>query len=162
MHIIVLTLFSLSRPRRSDLSSACGATCGEKGGIITRYPFAPCSPLPSLAILCTLEIGRQPPASPPRYEYATTMLTPARALSCRACSRGIFDADRAPPTLQPFAVLGWRGSRSKGHAGVIFLVRVVHAPKASVAQEIGAFAWPCGRRRSRAAAKKHRIVLTYP
>ena len=120
MHIIVLTLFSLSRPRRSDLSSACGATCGEKGGIITRYPFAPCSPLPSLAIICTLEIGRQPPASPPRYEYATTMLTPARALSCRACSRGLFDADRAPPTLQPFAVLGWRGSRSKGHAGIIF------------------------------------------
>ena len=125
MHIIVLTLFCLSRPRRSGLSLACGATCGEKGGIITRYPFAPCSPLPSLAIICTLEIGRQPPASPPRYEYATTMLNAHANARSRAILQGLQPrtfrrescATDAPAV---FAVLGWRGSRSKGHAGIIF------------------------------------------
>ena len=98
-HIMFLTLSGLSCARRPDLSSACGATCGEKGGINTRRPFAPGRPLPSLAIIFTLQIGRQPPATPPRYEYATTMLTPVCAPSGRASSRGLFDADAAPPTL---------------------------------------------------------------
>ena len=41
----------------------------------------------------------------------------------------------------------------------LFLMRVLHVARGLLAQKIGAFAWPCGRRRSRAAAKKHWIVL---
>ena len=43
-----------------------------------------------------------------------------------------------------------------------FLMRVLHVARGSMAQKMGPFAWPCGRRRSRAAATKHWIVLIYP
>ena len=49
--------------------------CEQKGGIITRRPFTPNSPLPSLHTTPTLHSRRQPPASPPRCVRATTPLT---------------------------------------------------------------------------------------
>ena len=51
--------------------------------------------------------------------------------------------------------------RSDGRCSFDCMARLACGP-GLLAQKMGAFAWPCGRRRSRAAAKKHRIVLTYP
>ena len=98
-----LTLSSLARAHRPELFSACGRYLRREGAIITRYPVAPGSPLPSLDIVLTLQIGRQPPASPPRCDHATTPLTPAygamrAGLEPRIFRRGCCVADA--PALQ--------------------------------------------------------------
>ena len=102
-HIMFLTLSSLARAHRPELFSACGRYLRREGAIITRYPVAPGSPLPSLAIVLTLQIGRQPPASPPRCDHATTPLTPTygdirAGLEPRIFRRGCCVADA--PALQ--------------------------------------------------------------
>ena len=92
--------------------------CEQKGGIITRRPFTPNSPLPSLHTTPTLQISRRPPASPTPSEPGLGSLTPVCGPSRRVCSRRFFRALAAAPMLQTAAVLGWSWGRSEGRCRV--------------------------------------------
>ena len=129
----------LHSPRRSTTltPAPCAQTrlplglrgaCEQKGGIITRRPFTPNSPLPSLHTTPTLQISRRPPASPTPSEPGLGSLTPVCGPSRRVCSRRFFRALAAAPMLQTAAVLGWSWGRSEGRCRVDIHARFACGP----------------------------------
>ena len=122
--------------------------CEQKGGIITRRPFTPNSPLPSLHTTPTLQISRRPPASPTPSEPGLGSLTPVCGPSRRVCSRRFFRALAAAPMLQTAAVLGWSWGRSEGRCRTDIHARFACGPWA-LGGGNGALRWPWGRRASR-------------
>ena len=91
--------------------------CEQKGGIITRRPFTPNSPLPSLHTTPTLQISRRPPASPTPSEPGLGSLTPVCGPSCRVCSRLFFARWLPRRCSRPLPCLGGAGAARRAAAG---------------------------------------------